>query len=108
MEPNEITLIATEVKIVGTVEVKSELHLFGHILGELKGFPGSMIHLKEGSLVEGKIHADTVIVEGFVKGEIHCTQKVWVAPQGKVVGSIHTPSLQVDPGAVFEVKVGMV
>lgn len=107
METNEITLIATEVKIVGTLEVKAELHLFGHILGELKGLPGSTIYIKEGALVEGKIFADTLIVEGFVKGEIHCSQKVWVAPQGKVVGSIQTPSLQVDPGAIFQVKVGM-
>jgi cytoskeletal protein CcmA (bactofilin family) len=108
METNEITLIATEVKIVGTLEVKNELHLFGHILGELKGLPGSTIFIKEGSLVEGKIFAETLIIEGFVKGEIQCTQKAWVTPLGKVVGSIQTPSLQVDPGAVFEVKVGMV
>ena len=88
--------------------MKRELHLFGHILGELKGDPGSTIYLKEGSLVEGKIFADTLVVEGFVKGEIHCSQKAWITPQGKVVGSIQTPSLQVDPGAIFEVKIGMV
>jgi cytoskeletal protein CcmA (bactofilin family) len=107
METNEITLIATEVKIVGTIEVKNELHLFGHLLGELKGLRGSTIYIKEGALVEGKIFADTLIVEGFVKGEIHCANKAWIAPQGKVIGSIQTPSLQVDPGAVFEVKVSM-
>jgi cytoskeletal protein CcmA (bactofilin family) len=108
METNEITLIATEVKIVGTVEVKSELHLFGHIMGELRGLPGSKIIIKEGALVEGKIFADILVIEGFVKGEVQCTQKAWITPQGKVVGSLQTPSLQVDPGAIFEVKVGMV
>ena len=107
METNEITLIATEVKIVGTLEVKRELHLFGHVLGELKGLPGSTIFIKEGALVEGKIFAENLVIEGFVKGEINCTQKVWVAARGKVVGSVQTPSLQVDPGAIFQVKVGM-
>jgi cytoskeletal protein CcmA (bactofilin family) len=108
MQTSEITLIASEVKILGALEVSNELHLYGHILGELKGKPGSIILVKEGALVEGKIIADTVVIEGFVKGEITCTQKVWITPQGRVVGSIKTQSLQVDPGAVFEAKVTMI
>jgi cytoskeletal protein CcmA (bactofilin family) len=107
MQTSEITLIASEVKILGVMEVTNELHLYGHILGELKGKPGSTIHVKEGALVEGIIIADTVVIEGFVKGEITCTQKVWITAQGRVVGSIKTQSLQVDPGAVFEAKVLM-
>ena len=77
-------------------------------MGEVKGLAGSTIYLKEGSLIEGKVFAETLIVEGFIKGEVHCTQKAWITPRGKVVGSIQTPSLQVDPGAIFEVKVEMV
>ena len=107
MEISELTVISSEAKITGTLEVKAELHFFGQILGEIKGLPGSILHLKAGSLVEGKITAETVIVEGFVKGEIHCTQKVWVTPHGRIVGSVHCPSLQVDPGAIFEAKVAM-
>ena len=107
MQTSEITLIASEVKILGVLEVTKERHLYGNLLGELKGKTGSTILVKEGALVEGKIVADTLIVEGFVKGEITCTQKVWITAQGRVVGNIKTPSLQIDPGAVFEAKVAM-
>ena len=107
IKTRELTVIANDVKIIGTLEIKSDLHFFGQIFGELKGHPGSVIYLKEGSLVEGKINAETVIVEGFVKGEIHCTHKISITPYGRVVGSVKTPALQVDPGALFEASVGM-
>ena len=107
LKTGELTVIASEVKVTGSVQVRHELHLYGQIHGEIKGLAGSLIHLKEGSLFEGKIMAETVIVDGFVKGEIHCSQRVWVSPQGRVVGSVHAPSLQVDPGAIFEARVQM-
>ena len=103
----ELTVIASEIKITGIVEVRNELHLYGQILGELNGLPGSLIYLKEGCLVEGKITAETVVVEGFAKGKIQASHRVWVTAQGRVVGEVQTPHLQVDPGAIFEAKVEM-
>ncbi len=108
MESSEITLISPTTKLIGNVEVKNELHFYGQLLGELHGKAGSLIHVKEGSLVEGKIHADQLVIEGFVKGEVQAQQKVWITGSGKLVGSIHSPSLQVDPGAIFEAKVTMI
>ena len=107
MDKSEITLVAPTTKIVGNFEVKNELHFYGQLLGEMHGEKGSVIHLKEGSLVEGKVNADTLVIEGFVKGEVQAYQKVWITGRGKLVGSLHTPHLQGDPGAIFEAKVGM-
>jgi cytoskeletal protein CcmA (bactofilin family) len=58
-------------------------------------------------VVDGKITADSLIIDGFVKGEIQATQKVWITPRARVLGSIQTPSLKVDPGAIFEARVKM-
>lgn len=107
MNPGELTVIASDLSIEGNLEVSSELHLYGRIIGELKGAPGSVIILKPGSLVEGKILADTLVIDGFVKGQIEASSRIWVTSLGKVAGSVKTPSLQVDPGAVFEAKVVM-
>ncbi len=104
---SELTVIAHDAKITGTLEIRSDLHFFGQINGEIKGYPGSIIYLKEGSLVEGKISAETVVVEGFVKGYMHCTGKVTITSYGRLVGSIKTASLVVEPGAIFEADVGM-
>ena len=112
MENNELTLseltvIASDVTLTGSLEVAREVHIYGKIVGELRGASGSTILLKEGSHVEGKVFADVLIVDGFVKGEISGTQKIWITARGRVMGSVTTPSLQVDPGAIFEARVKM-
>jgi len=99
-----LTVISQKTKIVGTLEVQDEVHFFGHVMGEMKGAPESEIHLKENSLVEGKISGDTIIIEGFVKGEVVAQKKIWVTPLGKIFGTIQAPSIRIDPGAYFEAK----
>ena len=107
LKTSELTVIASDVTIEGKVQITHELHLYGKIVGELLGKEGSLLILKEGSVVEGKITADSVIIDGFVKGEIHSHQKIWVTKRARILGSVQTPSLQVDPGAIFEAKVKM-
>jgi cytoskeletal protein CcmA (bactofilin family) len=77
------------------------------VTGEIIGKPGSRIILKEGSLVEGKIIADQLIVDGFVKGNVTADTSVWVSSHGKIIGEIKTSALRVDPGGIFEAKVEM-
>ena len=76
LETSELTIIASDVSITGTVHIAKEVHLYGKIVGELIGKAGSLILLKEGSIVDGKIICDTLIVDGFVKGGIEASQKV--------------------------------
>lgn len=101
---SSLTVISQKTKIVGTLEVQDEVHFFGHVMGEIKGAVNSEIFLKEDSLVEGKVFGDTVIIEGFVKGEVIAQKKIWVTSLGKVFGTIQAPSIQIDPGAYFEAK----
>ncbi len=103
----ELTVIASDISIEGKIEVRHELHLFGKITGEVRCLEGSILILKEGSLVDGKIEAETLIVEGFAKGEIHATKRLWITSRGKVAGLVKTPGLQVDPGAVFDARVSI-
>ncbi len=106
-DKSEMSMLAARSQIVGTLTVHDEFHLYGKILGELKGSPGSKIILKQGSLVEGKIFADSIIIEGFVKGDVIAETSLWITPHGKVVGTVKTSSLQIDPGAVFEASIHM-
>ena len=73
-------------------------------MGEIKGAPESEIYLKEDSLVEGKVVGDTIIIEGFVKGEVIAERKVWITSLGKVFGTVRAPNIKIDPGAHFEAK----
>jgi cytoskeletal protein CcmA (bactofilin family) len=107
LKTSELTVIASDVTIEGNIQITHELHLYGKIVGELSGKEGSLLILKEGSVVEGKITAESLIIDGFVKGEIKSTQKIWITKRARILGSVETPSLQVDPGAIFEAKVKM-
>ena len=107
IKKSELSILASHTQIVGSFRVENEAHVYGKILGELHGAPGSQIILKEGALVEGKVFADSIIVEGFIKGEVIANTSLWVAAQGKIIGTVKTPSLQVEPGAIFEAKVLM-
>jgi len=104
---SELTIIGSDLVIEGKVEVRHELHLFGKVVGEIRGLEGSTVILKEGSLVEGRILADSLIVDGFVKGDIEAARRVRITSSGTLAGSVKTPALQVDPGAVFEARVSM-
>jgi cytoskeletal protein CcmA (bactofilin family) len=104
---SELTIIASDITLNGTLEVSREVHVYGKIVGEIRGNEGSTILIKEGAHIEGKIFSSSLIIDGFVKGEIEATQKVWITARGRLLGSVKTPSLQVDPGAIFEAKVKM-
>jgi cytoskeletal protein CcmA (bactofilin family) len=106
-EQNELTVIARGMKLHGKVEAHAEVHFFGQLFGELKAHPGSTVYVKEGALIDGRIEAENLVVEGFVTGEIICSQKIWVTSLGKIAGTLQTPSMQIDPGAVFEARVKM-
>jgi len=104
---SELTVIASDVSLTGTLEVAREVHIYGRIRGELHGKPGSTILIKESAQVEGKVFSDIVIIDGFVNGDVDATQKVWITARGRMLGSVTSPSLQVDPGAIFEARVKM-
>jgi cytoskeletal protein CcmA (bactofilin family) len=104
---SELTVIASDVTLEGVIDVRTELHLYGKVIGEIRGRPGSTIVLKEGAVFEGKILGETLIVDGFVQGEIQCSKKIWITGLGKVMGQLRTPNLQIDPGAIFEAQVKM-
>lgn len=111
---NPSTIVETGVNIVsegtrleGKIHFDSISRVHGTLVGEVHGAPGSRLILGETSVVEGNITADTVMVDGYVRGDIAAATRVVVSGTGRVVGNIRTPSLTVDFGAYFEGKCSM-
>ena len=50
----------------------------------------------------------SVIIEGFVEGDIRATRSVEIHTPGRVKGNIITPSLFIDRGVIFEGSCQMV
>lgn len=97
-----ITLVSEGSRIEGKAVFESIAKIFGTLKGEVVGMPGSTLILCESGVVEGRIEAEDLIIDGFVRGEISATSKVQITSTGRVVGDIRSPSLQIDTGGYFE------
>ena len=102
LRESEITLISEGTTFEGTLALASVARVHGTIKGKLVGLPGSLIVLGTQSMVEGTLEADTLWVEGFVRGEIAAKTKVILRPSARVVADIEAPSIEIEPGAHFE------
>lgn len=52
--------------------------------------------------VDGEVQVAQVLVSGEVRGSIEAAEQIHIAPGGRVLADISTPSLMIEDGAVFE------
>jgi cytoskeletal protein CcmA (bactofilin family) len=77
----------------GAVRVDGQLE--GEIIGE------DVLIIGEPAQVKADIEVGTLVVSGFVQGNITAKQRVELLGSGRVAGTIRTPCLVVAEGAVF-------
>jgi cytoskeletal protein CcmA (bactofilin family) len=53
-------------------------------------------------IVEAEIDVGEIIIQGTVVGNIKAKRGIEIHAPGRVKGDIHTPSLQIDKGVIFE------
>jgi len=99
---NSTNLISTQTRIEGRVFFSEITRFHGILIGEAHTHPGSTLILCESAVVEGNIWADTLYIDGFVRGNISAKTRVTLSRSGRVIGNIQCPSIQVETGAYFE------
>jgi cytoskeletal protein CcmA (bactofilin family) len=102
---SEISIFAPHTEIIGNLNLTHETHIYGKILGELIGPAGSRVIVKNGASIEGKITADQIIIEGFMKGDLSANESLKITGHGRVIGNVHANNLCIEPGAIFDGKV---
>lgn len=94
----------------GFVDAGSHLHGELHfdssfrVEGKVEGTVVSDGHLVVGSggEVQGEVRVGDVFVSGTVRGTVRAARRVQISSTGKVFADLHTPSLVVEDGAIFE------
>lgn len=104
LEELDISFIAASTEIEGKITLGTMTRFFGKIRGELHTEPDSELTIGESAVVEGKIFAARIYINGFVDGEVHATQMVILGNSARVKGLIKAPDFQIEPGAWFEGK----
>ncbi len=97
-----INLVAEGTEIQGHVTFDHISKVHGILTGEIDAKMGSTLILSTTALVEGNITADSLIIDGYVQGNIIATTRVFISKTGRVIGNIQTPSLILEFGAYFE------
>lgn len=99
---NSLNLIAEGSRLEGRIRLAHLSRVHGALVGEVESAPGSILVIAESGWVEGNIQADTLIVDGFVRGDIVAATKVTLSSTGRVIGNIRAPKVAFDFGCHFE------
>ena len=99
-----LNIISENSRLEGKISLDQTSRVFGNLVGDVSAPAGSLLILCDTSVVEGNIQADSVFVDGYVKGDITAMTRILVSSTGRIIGNIKTPSLKMDFGAYFEGK----
>jgi len=94
-----ITFLEKGTHFKGILSFEGTVRVDGEIEGEIMT-RGTLIVGEQG-VIGAEINAGTVIVGGRINGDIHATRKIQLLPKSIVTGSLATPCLIIEEGALI-------
>jgi cytoskeletal protein CcmA (bactofilin family) len=89
-------------RMQGELTFEASFRIDGNFEGTVRS-SGRLV-VGEGGVVEGEVHVRHVLVTGEVRGSVEAGEQIHIAPGGRLLADITTPSLVIEDGAVFEGK----
>ena len=94
-----LTFLGKGAKFKGSLSFEGTVRIDGSLQGEVHA-KGTVI-IGAHAIIEGDVHADTVISGGRITGNIVASEKVELLVPGSLVGTIKTPLLSLQAGVSF-------
>src|SRR3954452_5088139 len=94
------TLLGRGATFEGKLTFEGTVRIDGRFKGEV--FTEDTLVIGEGAHVEAQIDVGEVIIQGTVVGNVSAKRSIEIHAPGRVKGDLHTPTLQIDKGVVFE------
>ncbi len=94
------TLLGKGSEFEGKLSFEGQVRIDGKYSGQIS--TRDVLVVGEGARVTAEISAGTVIINGYVEGNIKASGLVELHPPARVKGSIETPALSIDKGVIFE------
>lgn len=94
------TLLGRGASFEGKLTFEGTVRIDGKFKGEV--FSDDVLVIGEGAIVEAEIDIGEVIIQGTVIGNVKAKRSIEIHAPGRVKGDLHTPSLQIDKGVIFE------
>lgn len=99
--PKVSTVIGQGTRITGDLSFDGGLHLDGEIKGNIstrEEGKTTLIVSEKGS-IEGDVRVDSLILNGKVVGDVHVSERVELASEARVTGTVHYRMLEMAMGA---------
>ena len=98
---NATTLVSRDTEIVGDIHFNGNLDIEGRVRGNIIATAGkdAVVRVVDKGLVEGEIHAPSVIVNGTVTGDVHSSKHLELASKARVQGNVHYALVEMAIGA---------
>ncbi len=93
-----LSIIGTDVRIVGDIVSQGEIHIDGVIEGDITCVK---LVVGEGARIAGEVTAEVVKVHGELTGKINASQ-ISIARSARVTGDVTHESLEIEAGAHVE------
>src|SRR5262245_2234278 len=94
------TLLGRGATFEGKLTFDGTVRIDGRFRGEV--FSDDTLVIGEGAMVEAEIDVGEIIIQGNVVGNVTARRSIEIHAPGRVKGDLHTPSLQIDKGVIFE------
>jgi cytoskeletal protein CcmA (bactofilin family) len=94
------SIIASDVEIVGNLNARVDLHIDGNVQGDVTC--GSIVQ-GEGSVIAGKVTAESAKLSGRVEGSIEANDLV-IEASARIIGDVIYNNLTIAPGGQVEGK----
>jgi|TARA_X000000950_G_scaffold138180_1_gene171474 cytoskeletal protein CcmA (bactofilin family) len=96
----DVTVIAADIEIEGSVRLKSELFVMGKIKGNVDAeAKEAMLTVSPEGRIEGEIRVPTVIINGTIEGNVFSSDRLEVAAGAVVHGDLHYHVIEMHLGA---------
>lgn len=94
------SIIASDVEIVGNLTARVDLHIDGKVQGDVTC--GSIVQ-GEGSVIAGKVTAESAKLSGKVEGSIEANDLV-IEASARIIGDVVYNNLTIAPGSQVDGK----
>jgi cytoskeletal protein CcmA (bactofilin family) len=99
-EPDVKAYFDAGIRLEGKLIFDGTARIDGQVIGEI--FSKNTVIIGEKARIEAQIEVNVLIVSGQVQGNVKAKQLLHLKKSGKIFGDIHTPSVIIEEGGVFE------
>ena len=99
------TVLSGDMDFSGTLSFEEPLLIRGMVSGTIEA-RGPLV-VDEDAEVCADIRTSRVLIKGFVKGNVHATEKVEISSSGRLEGDVFAPEFSIENGCVFNGRCSM-